>query len=144
MTVPFTIRRRILWGDSDPAGVVYTPRVFYYAMETVEEWLIAILGHDWMVLQDDFKIDTPTVKMGCEFMYPLRTGEYVDITLIIEKLGGSSISYVIDGFNGQKKHCFQVDQTSCFVDSEKFKPVRIMSEFRKKIEIYQAECGKNI
>ena len=39
MAIPFTIRRRILWGDSDPAGIVYTPRVFHYALETIEEEL---------------------------------------------------------------------------------------------------------
>jgi 4-hydroxybenzoyl-CoA thioesterase len=142
MTAPFTIRRRILWGDSDPAGVIYTPRVFHYAIETVEEWLISILGHDWMALQDDFKLDTPTVKMGCEFLHPLRTGDFVDITLTVKRLGGASITYVIDGFNADNRHCFRVDQTSCFVNSEKFEPVRIIDEFRTKIADYQAACEK--
>ena len=143
MSFPFTLRRRILWGDSDPAGVIYTPRVFHYAIETVEEWLVAILGHNWMELQDDFKLDTPTVKMGCEFFYPLRTGDEVDITLTIKKLGWASINYIIDGYNADKRHCFQVDQISCFVDSEKFEPVRIIDEFRNKIEAYQAACDLN-
>ncbi len=143
MTFPYTTRRRILWGDSDPAGVVYTPRVFHYAIETIEEWLIDVLGHNWMVLQDNFKLDTPTVKMGCDFFYPLRTGDYVDITVHVKKLGGASINYVIDGFNEDKRHCFQVDQTSCFVDSIKFEPIRVIDEFRKKIEAYQAACELN-
>lgn len=140
MTFPFSTRRRVLWGDSDPAGVIFTPRVFYYAIETVEEWMLSVLGHDSMALQEDFKLDTPTVKMGCEFMHPVRTGDWVDLTLKVENLGGASINYVIDGFNAEKRHCFQVDQVSCFVDADTFKPVRVSSEFREKIEAYQAAC----
>ena len=60
MFFPFTTRRRILWGDSDPAGIVYTPRVFHYALETIEEWLIEMFGHTSMTLRDDLKIDTQT------------------------------------------------------------------------------------
>jgi 4-hydroxybenzoyl-CoA thioesterase len=141
MNFPYTTRRRILWGDSDPAGVVYTPRVFHYAIETVEEWLIELLGHNWMSLQDEFKLDTPTVKMGCDFLYPLRTGDFVDITLKVGKLGRASISYIIDGFNSKNCHCFKVDQISCFVDSINFKPIPISREFRDKIGAYQVGCS---
>ena len=142
MTYPFTARRRILWGDSDPAGVIYTPRVFHYAIETIEEWLISVLGFNWMQLQDNFKLDTPTIKMGCEFMFPLRTGDFVEMELNVKKLGSSSINYIIDGFDKQKRLCFRVDQVSCFVDAKIFKPVRISEDFRSKILSYQESCDE--
>jgi 4-hydroxybenzoyl-CoA thioesterase len=133
----FVCRRRILWGDSDPAGVIYTPRVFHYAIETVEEWLIKILGHNWMSLQSELKLDTPTVKMGCEFFHPLRTGDFVDISLKIEKMGNASIHYAIKGFNEQKIYCFEVKQVSCFVNAETFKAISIPRKLRIKLEKYQ-------
>jgi 4-hydroxybenzoyl-CoA thioesterase len=142
MNFPFTVTRRILWGDSDPAGIVYTPRIFYFAIETVEEWLIEILGHNWKSLQDNFKIDTPTVKMSCEFFHPLRTGENVNIILKVKKLGGASIHYTVDGSNSDNYHCFRVEQIACFVDSKSFKPIPILPEFRKKIKFYQDSCSK--
>ena len=142
MAFPFTTRRRILWGDSDPAGIVYTPRVFHYALETIEEWLIEIFGHTSMTLRDNLKLDTPTVKMSCEFMYPMRTGEYIDISLEIKKLGKASLNYVFNGFDSKKNHCFQVDQVVCFVDADSFEVVPILPEFRQKIESYQNSCSK--
>ena len=143
MAIPFTIRRRILWGDSDPAGIVYTPRVFHYALETIEEWLVEVFDHTSMSLRDNLKIDTPTVKMCCDFMYPMRTGEYVDISLEIKKLGTSSLNYVFNGFDTKKNHCFHVDQVVCFVDAEGFQAIPIPPEFRKKIEAYQMSCCKS-
>ena len=142
MTIPFTTRRRILWGDSDPAGILYTPRVFHYALETVEEWLIEMFGYTSMTLRDNLKIDTPTVKMSCEFMYPMKTSEYIDISLEIKKLGKASLNYVFDGFDSKKNHCFHVDQVVCFVDVDSFKAIPISIEFRKKIEAYQLSCNK--
>jgi 4-hydroxybenzoyl-CoA thioesterase len=140
MSSPFVTRRRILWGDSDPAGILYTPRVFHYALETIEEWLIEMFGHTSMTLRDDLKIDTPTVKMCCEFMYPMRTSEYIDISLEIKKLGRASLNYVFDGYDTKKNHCFQIDQVVCFVDANSFEAIPILPEFRKKIEAYQQSC----
>jgi 4-hydroxybenzoyl-CoA thioesterase len=143
MTVPFTTRRRILWGDSDPAGILYTPRVFHYALETVEEWLIEMFAHTSMTLRDNLKIDTPTVKISCEFMFPMKTSEYIDISLEIKKLGNASLNYVFDGFDTKENHCFHVDQVVCFVDADSFKAITIPIEFREKIEAYQISCGKS-
>ena len=140
MSSPFVTRRRILWGDSDPAGILYTPRVFHYALETIEEWLIEMFGHTSMTLRDDLKIDTPTVKMCCEFMYPMRTSEYIDISLEIKKLGRASLNYVFDGYDTKKNHCFQIDQVVCFVDANSFEAIPILPEFRKKIKAYQQSC----
>ncbi|MFP6713422.1 MAG: thioesterase family protein [Rhodospirillales bacterium] len=140
MNIPFTTRRRILWGDCDPAGIVYTPRVFHYAIETVEEWMLAVLGHDWISFQNNLGLGTPTVQMGCRFMHPIRCGDWIELKLSIKKLGGASINYGIDGYNEDQQHCFEVDQISCFVDAEKIEPVRIAEEFRDKIAAYAAAC----
>ncbi len=35
---PFTVTRTVRWGDCDPAGIIYTPRVLDYAMEILEAW----------------------------------------------------------------------------------------------------------
>ena len=35
-THPFTVRRRIRWGDCDPAGVVYTGRFVEYLLGAVD------------------------------------------------------------------------------------------------------------
>ena len=141
MLCPFTTRRRVLWGDCDPAGVIYTPQVFHYTIEAIEEWLLATLGFNWMELQKKFSLDTPSIKITCEFITPLKAGDFVDIKLLVKKLGNTSIEYIIDGFNMNGERCFSLNQISCFVDAETFKPVPIISEFRYKIIEYQKCCN---
>lgn len=140
MTYPFTIRRRVLWGDCDPAGVIYTPQIFHYAIETIEEWLVSTLDCNWMELQETFSLDTPSIKITCEFIIPLKAGDFVDIKLLIKKLGNTSIEYNIDGFTVNGDQCFSLSQVSCFVDAATFKPVSIIREFRNKIIEYQKCC----
>ena len=141
MKIPYTKRRRLLWGDCDPAGVVYTPQVFHIGMEIIEHWLVELIGHDWVALHNEFELDTPTVRLGCEFMHPVRAGDEIELRVRIKKLGGSSINYIVEGFNEAEELCFEIDQVSCFVGADEFKPVRIPEDFRDKIAAYGAACG---
>ena len=75
-------------------------------------------------------------------MFPMRTGESIDISLEIKKLGEASLNYVINGYDSKKNHCFHVDQVVCFVDVKSFEPVRILPELRQQIQFYQKNCGK--
>ena len=43
----FTVRRIVNWGDCDPAGIVYTPRVLDYACETIDAFLREELNASW-------------------------------------------------------------------------------------------------
>ena len=40
----FVIRRRIRFGDCDPGGVIYTPRLSYLIVEAVLDFLASRLG----------------------------------------------------------------------------------------------------
>ncbi len=41
---PFAVTRTVKWGDCDPAGIIYTPRVLDYAMEILEALVPRGLG----------------------------------------------------------------------------------------------------
>ncbi len=140
MKIPYTRNRRLLWGDCDPAGVLYTPQAFQLGMEIIEHWLIELIGYDWIALQNNFGLDTPTVRLNSEFKHAVRAGDEVELRLKIEKLGGSSINYIVEAFNETGQLCFIIDQVSCFVGEESFKLVPIPDEFREKIAAYCAAC----
>src|SRR3989304_1747723 len=44
---PFTYRRRVAFGDCDPARIYYAPRAVDYAVEAVEAWHESVLGVSW-------------------------------------------------------------------------------------------------
>ena len=43
----FVHHRRVIWADSDPAGIAYTGRFPHFALEAIEAWCAARLGFDW-------------------------------------------------------------------------------------------------
>ena len=59
-TYPFSVRRTVIWGDCDPAGIVYTPRVLDYAMEILEAWYREVLGVSWLKLNREMGMGAPT------------------------------------------------------------------------------------
>tara|TARA_B100000315_G_scaffold210618_1_gene207001 strand:+ start:8017 stop:8463 length:447 start_codon:yes stop_codon:yes gene_type:complete len=142
MKIPYTKRRRLLWGDCDPAGVLYTPNAFHIGMEIIEHWLVELIGHDWIALHIELGLDTPTVRLNSEFMRAVRAGDEIELRLTIKKLGGSSINYIVEAFNEAEQLCFKIDQVSCFVGAVEFEPVRIPEEIREKIAAYCAACDE--
>ncbi|MBT3915147.1 MAG: acyl-CoA thioesterase [Rhodospirillaceae bacterium] len=142
MKIPYTRRRRLLWGDCDPAGVIYTPNVIHLGLEIIEHWLVELIGHDCIALQNKYGLDTPTVRLNCEFTHAVRAGDEVELRLRIKKLGSSSINYIVEGFNEADQLCFAIDQVSCFVGVDEFKPVQIPDEFREKIAAYCTACDE--
>ncbi len=52
---PFTVTRTVKWGDCDPAGIIYTPRVLDYAMEILEAWYREVVGVPWLVLNPELE-----------------------------------------------------------------------------------------
>ena len=87
----FTVRRTVNWGDCDPAGIVYTPRVLDYACETIDAWLREELRASWWQLNSSGKgPGLPTVNAVCDFISILSPDQDVELTMYIRKVGRSS------------------------------------------------------
>ena len=138
---PFSYRRRVLWGDCDPENVIYTPRAFDYLMEALEAWSIEVIGLRWIQYREVLKLGTPTVHTECDYLSVLRAGMVVDLTVRIERLGNSSMTFAVSmtGLDGTPHMRFK--HTTCFITLNDFKAAPVPAEVRAKIEAYQAACG---
>ena len=81
-------RRRVQFADTDAAGVVHFSRLLCYAEEAEHAFLdacgIAVLGDGgW-----------PRVSVSCDYLAPVRMGDEVEVAVSVEKLGGSSVSWL--------------------------------------------------
>jgi acyl-CoA thioester hydrolase len=76
----FWIRKKVHWGDTDSAGVVWFPR-FLGWFEDAEEELYAALGRPRQALLDDLMFGMPRVEVQARFHSPARAGEIVQIGL---------------------------------------------------------------
>ena len=139
--VPFSVSRTVRWGDCDPAGVIYTPRAFYFGEEAVEDWFREFLGFSWAKLNEENLMGCPTVRMSCDYIRPLRADMNIVLEVRIEKLGHASVTYQVDAVDGDGLHYFRIQQVKRLVKKPEFTPLPLPPEFRERILAYQQVCG---
>jgi len=77
------------WGDVDPAGIAYYPRLVVAMHQAGEEYM-ADLGIPYWELSDRYGIDMPVVAMDMEFRRPVFVGDVISISVETE-IGNKSL-----------------------------------------------------
>jgi 4-hydroxybenzoyl-CoA thioesterase len=139
-TCPFTVTRTVTWGDCDPAGIIYTPRVLDYAMEILEAWYREVLGVPWLSLNREMSMGAPTVRAELDFLDAPCPDQDLVLHLLVEDLGRSSITFLVSGRDRAGKALFRAKLVSCFISRPAFKSIAIPQEFRDRIHAYQKAC----
>ncbi|HIF69530.1 MAG: acyl-CoA thioesterase [SAR324 cluster bacterium] len=124
--MPFIQSRIVRWGDCDPAGIIYTPRILDYAIETVETCLREVMGASWNVMREQHNIGGPTVHFECDIRKPLAPDMAVDLVLTLEKLGRSSMTSRIVCVDAEGVEYFRVLLVNCFVTGDSPTDIRAL------------------
>ncbi len=124
--MPFIQSRIVRWGDCDPAGIIYTPRILDYAIETVETCLREVMGASWNVMREQYNIGGPTVHFECDIRKPLAPDMAVDLVLTLEKLGRSSMTSRIVCVDAEGVEYFRVLLVNCFVTGDSPTDIRAL------------------
>jgi 4-hydroxybenzoyl-CoA thioesterase len=140
-TCPFAVTHRVGWGDCDPAGIIYTPRVLDYAMETLEAWCREVLGVPWLKLNREMSMGAPTVRVEIDFLGAPGPDQLVITELRVENLGNSSVTYRVAGHDGNGREFYRARLVSCFVTRPAFEATPVPDDFRRRILAYQKACG---
>ncbi len=138
----FNLTRKVKWGDCDPAGIIYTPRVLDYAMETLEAWNREVLGITWIKLNREMSLGMPTVRAEMDFLDAPGPDDDVVTELRIDRVGRSSITFGITGRYDDGRELFRVKVTSCLISRPAFKPTPIPEGILERIRDYQTACGE--
>jgi 4-hydroxybenzoyl-CoA thioesterase len=93
----FTRTVPIRFSHCDPAGIVYFPHYFDMFNGLIEDWYTEQLGVDYAKLILNDRYGFPFVHIETDFKLPSRMGENLDLTLLLTKIGHSSLSVVIVG-----------------------------------------------
>ncbi len=78
-------RFRVEWGDTDAAGIVYSPN-FYKWMDQAAHYYFESIGFPLSRLVRDEKIGIPLLESKCNFQRPLYFEDEVIIHTTIEEL----------------------------------------------------------
>jgi 4-hydroxybenzoyl-CoA thioesterase len=91
----FTRSVPVRFSHCDPAGIVYFPRYFNMFNALIEDWYTVELGFEYAKLIMGSRYGFPTVHIECDFKIPSRIGDVIDLTLLIEQVGRSSLGIII-------------------------------------------------
>jgi 4-hydroxybenzoyl-CoA thioesterase len=132
----FTRSVPIRFSHCDAAGIVYFPHYFDMFNGLIEDWYTQELKHDYAELIMGGRIGFPFVHIECDFKIPSRMGEVIELTLLVERIGRSSLGIAIvahrDGLERLRAH-----MVTAMMSLETRKPVALPQPLREAIESYQ-------
>lgn len=139
--VPFAMPRRIGFGETDAARIVYTVRFFDYAIDAIDAWFDAIAGASFYVLNTEYDISCPFVHAELDFQAPLRPGDDLVTQVFVERLGRSSLTFRVRGALRGGRPCFAGRFTVSFIAPSLMKAIPVPPELAARVELYQARCA---
>ena len=99
----YTRTIQIEFNHCDPAGIVFYPRYFEMTNSVVENFFADEIGKSFAQMHvEGMHNGVPTVHLETDFVAPSRLGDKVEFTLVVRKLGGSSVTVEITGRRGDE------------------------------------------
>jgi len=138
---PYNVRDVVKWGDCDPAGIIYTPRVLDFAMQALEAWNRDVLGVSWLRLNREHGMGAPTVRAEIDFLAAPAPDQALVTEVRVRKVGRSSITYELTGRSDEGLVYYRAILVACFIERPAFKAAPIPEPFRSRALAYQKDCG---
>ncbi|GGX45119.1 acyl-CoA thioesterase [Saccharospirillum salsuginis] len=129
----FTTQRTILFGDCDPAGVVYTPRISYFVIEAVHDFLADALGGPAVRELFDLGILPPARALSIEFLATMTWDESIEIEVCCESVKTSAFTFAVTGRNAARETTFSASLTQVCISPETRRPVPLPDALRKAL-----------
>ncbi len=130
----------IRFAHCDPAAIVYFPRFFDLAHSTMEDWFAEGIGISLPEMIRERRIGTPTVRIDCDFVKPLRMGDMLRFELRVSKLGNASANVDYRGTKDGSEH-LQIKQTLVFMNLDSAQAVPIPDDIRKKLQEFLIDAN---
>lgn len=134
MNKSFRTNRVILFGDCDPGGVIYSPRVAHFVVEAGLDFLSHALGGPAARQLFAMGILPPARALSIEFLYPMTWDEVIDIEVSVEKIGEHSFTLLVGATNADGNGTFRGSITQVTISPETRRPVPLPPELRDALE----------
>ena len=134
----FTRTVPIRFSHCDPAGIVYFPHYFDMFNGLVEDWYTEQLGVNYanLILGDQHGF--PYVHIETDFKLPSRMGERLELTLLLTRIGRSSLSVIIVGHVGGVER-LRARLVTAMTSLETHQSVELPKALREKFETYMKQ-----
>ena len=113
---------RVMWPDTDPAGIVWFG-VFFRYFEYAEEELYRRLGRDRTALLRDHGVFMPRTSLQARFRSPARLGDEIAVGVGVSEIGASRIGFAFDIHErGTERLICDASYRVACVDAQTFTP----------------------
>ena len=132
-------RAPVRFTHTDPAGYVFFPRFFEMFQAAVEDWFSSCLGLNYAEQILKHGIGFPTAHTECDFVRPCRLGETLELRLVLEKIGRSSLTLRFDGsVRGETR--LRARSVLVTIEMQYGRPQPIGVDLRARLQAYLALC----
>ena len=129
----FVTQLNVRFGDVDPAGIVYFPKIYHYIHEAFEELWDVHVGKRYYHLVGEERLGFPLVHSEVDFAHPLRFGDRPLVRVTTFKVGRSSLGlhyrFMVD-----EVLCVDARMTVVCVELDGLKNLPIPDTYRAKFE----------
>lgn len=139
---PVIVRKRVGWGECDPAGVVYTPR-FADFLAAAFMWFSRAILTDVLVADDGTRLATPMKALSLEFHHVLRPSEIFDMTVSVGEVRRRTFDLRVEGHSATYGRCFAGSLTPILVRPPDFGYVEMPEAMRAVLNAYKDRWAAN-
>jgi YbgC/YbaW family acyl-CoA thioester hydrolase len=126
----FTTTILVRFGDLDAAGIAYYPNLVNFLHESFEDFFVGHVGRPYPEVYAE-GLGFPTVKLDVEFIAPVRYGDHVEMRLLCERVGRSSVEMSYHAFVGGRP-VFRARNVAVVVDMKTFRPQPLPDWLRER------------
>ena len=142
---PLRIRRRVKWGECDPAGVVYTVRFSDYVISAFELFMRHLLDGAFQGAKDEHGFGTPAKALSLEFLASLRPDDEFEMTVLVADIRNRTFDLDIDGRDLDGKVLFRGRLTPITIKrGDRSRAIELPAMLRERLESYRNSCKKEV
>ena len=130
---PFAVRRRVKWGECDPAGVVYTVNFSEYVISTANRFYAFLLGAPVEAAKDTQGFGTPVKALSFVFNKSLRPDELFDMSVAVMDVRERSFDLAITGTHVTGENIFSATLSPICIARSERRSISIPAEFRNRL-----------
>jgi 4-hydroxybenzoyl-CoA thioesterase len=140
---PITIRRRVKWGECDPAGVVYMVNYSEYVVSAYEIFMTVLLNEGFVKAKARHRVALPAKAFTIEFYASLRPDDDFLMTVEIVDIRAKTFDISVRGHSIERHDLFLAKLTPIAVDPTKRTAALLPRAMVQKFRRYRESCALN-
>ena len=128
------IKRKVLFGDCDPEGIVYTPRFSHFAVEAMHDALGVWLKGPGLRTLMEFGILPPARSLSLEFFHRVTWDDELTMKVSVAEIGVHSFSFSIEGYIMKDTLAFTANITSVCLSPDTKEVVEVPENLRRALQ----------